>query len=103
MRFYAILKSIAETSSTNDLYLVVLPIISLSTECGFGRTEQVLTLLPDRKLASEFFRDQVESFVRLFKNRTSYFVGGHVTGYEFEYEEVDADRVVVKVIQRVSA
>jgi hypothetical protein len=90
----------AESQSSNELYLVVLPIISLALS-SYGKTEQVLTLLPTRDLATEFFPDEVNSFVLIFKNRTKFLEGGHVTGYEFRPEETDSGRVIVKVIQNV--
>ena len=88
----------------NDLYLVVLPVIHLTPvgPLGFGLTEQVLTLLPGRDLATEFFKDEVEGYVTTFQNRADkYLAGGHVKGYDVEIIETEDDRVVVKVVQRV--
>jgi len=93
-------RPMAEAQLSNELYLVVLPIISLSPT-SYGKTEQILTLLPTRSLATEFFPDEVNGYVLIFKNRTKYLEGGHVAGYEFEHEETDSGRVVVRVTQNV--
>jgi hypothetical protein len=83
----------------NVLYLVVLPLIHLSS----GLVEQTLTLLPNRDFATEFFPDEVEGYVTVFKNRANkYLTGGHVTGYNFEQEKTGNGQVVVRVIQNVS-
>jgi len=90
---------------SNHLYLAVLPLIHVSTNqvFGFGLTEQTLTLFPDRNLATEFFQDEVESYILTFKNRANkYLTGGHVTGYEVTTEPTEDGRVVVKVTQHVS-
>ena len=85
--------------SSNDLYLVVLPLIHLST----GLAEQTLTLLPNRELATEFFDDEVNDYILMFKNRADkYLTGGHVTGYQIEPQPVGNRRVIVRVIQNVS-
>ncbi len=85
----------------NELYFAVLPQISLSPT-SFGQTEQVLTLLPDKSFATEFFPDEVESFIQVFRNRIGHLVGGHVTGYEFEKESAKNGRVIVRVTQNVA-
>ena len=85
---------------SNQLYLTVLPQISLS-EGSIGRTEQILTLLPDRNLATEFFRDQVDEYVKVFKKGQGSLIGGHVQDYLCETEETEDGRIVVKVTQRV--
>jgi hypothetical protein len=87
-------------SKSNDLYIVVLPLIHLGHP-SYGLTEQVLTLLPDRNLATSFFRDEVDSYILMLENRTKYLVGGHVAGYTFEKEDAENGRVVVRVIQDV--
>jgi len=90
---------------SNQLYLAVLPLIHVSANqvFGFGLTEQTLTLFPDRNLATEFFKDEVESYILTFKNRANkYLIGGHVTSYEVTTEPADDGRVVVKVTQHVS-
>ena len=46
----------------NDLYLVVLPLIHLSS----GLTEQTLTLLPSKDFATEFFPNEVDGYVNDF-------------------------------------
>jgi hypothetical protein len=88
----------AQTQESNELYLMVMPTISLST----GQTDQILTLIGDRNLATEFFPDEVAPIELMFKNRTQYFSGGHVKGYEFSHETTESGRVVVKVLQNVA-
>ena len=87
----------AQTQLSNELYLVVLPTISLAN----GKVEQILTLLPEKNFATVFFKDEVDAFVRMFENRTEYLVGGHVKSYDFAREETESGRVIVKVIQNV--
>jgi len=65
---------------TNELYLVVLPLIHLTERVGL--TEQVLTLFPEKRYATKFFPEQVDTHISLFQNRTGNLSGGHVTGYE---------------------
>jgi hypothetical protein len=87
----------APTKTTNELYLAVLPLISLAN----GKTEQFLTVMPDKSFATEFFADEVNNFQRMFENRTDLLIGGHVKGYRFEHEKTPTGRVVVKVLQDV--
>jgi hypothetical protein len=84
---------------TNDLYLAVLPLIHLGSD--FGRTEETLTLFPDRNFATEFFPDEVEAYIATFKNRIAHLTGGHSKGYEVHPENTDEGRVVVRVVQHV--
>jgi hypothetical protein len=86
---------------SNELYLVVLPMVHLAAN-QFGLTEQVITLLPDRKQATEFFPDEVQDYLNIFDRRTPYLIGGHVTGYSFEQVKTENNRVIVKVYQHVS-
>ncbi len=82
----------------NDLYLVVLPLIHLSS----GLTEQTLTLLPSKDFATEFFPNEVDGYVDTFTNRANkYLTGGHVTGYEIRKVQTSSGRFVVQVIQNV--
>ena len=88
----------------NELYLAVLPVIHLTPvgPFGFGLTEQVLTLLPGRDLATVFYKDEVDAYIATFQNRANkYLAGGHVSGYDLELIDTEDDRVVVKVVQRV--
>jgi hypothetical protein len=85
---------------TNVLYFAVLPQIAVSGT-SFGRTEQILTLVPDKNFASAFFPGEVESYIQVFKNRQSYLVGGHVTGYDLEQEHAGDGRVYVRATQHV--
>jgi hypothetical protein len=87
--------------STNDLYLAVLPLIHMS-EPYFGRTEETLTLFPDRNFATEFFADEVEVYVTTFKNRIQYLIGGHSKNYEVFTENTSDGRVIVRVVQHVA-
>ncbi len=89
-------------TSTNVLYLAVLPMIHLGMN-QYGLTEQVITMLPDRQQATEFFADEVHDYISIVDRRLKYLVGGHVTGYEFDASETTPQgRVVVKVTQHVS-
>ena len=87
----------------NVLYLAILPLIhvSLNQSLGFGLTEQVLTLLPDKNFATEFFEDEVDGYITTFEHRTQFLTGGHVTGWEVHKEQTANGRVIVKVIQHV--
>lgn len=86
--------------SGNELYLAILPMIHLGIN-QYGLTEQVITMLP-RDHASEFFPDEVESYIGIVQRRTQYLTGGHVTGYAFIPEVLSSGRVIVKVIQHVA-
>lgn len=71
-------------------------------QSNFGMTEQVLTLMPDRSFATEFFPDEAATYIQTFKWRADkYLTGGHVTGYEFKQEPTASGRVIVRVIQNV--
>lgn len=85
--------------ASNELYLTVLPLIHLAPE--FGKTGQALTLFPDINFATEFFPDEVDSYVATFQNRIKYLTGGHVKDYKIVQESTDNGRVIVKVIQDV--
>jgi hypothetical protein len=43
----------------NHLYFVVIPMIHASGP-SYGLTEQVLTLLPDKESATEFYKDELQ-------------------------------------------
>jgi len=89
----------AAKTSKNELYLTVLPLVHLDT----GLTEQTLTLFPDRRLATEFFKDEVDLYINMFRSRANkYLVGGHVVAYEFQQEANGDGRVIVRVVQSVS-
>jgi hypothetical protein len=88
----------------NELYLSVLPIIhmSLNQVLGQGLTEQTLTLYPDKNFATEFFIDEVDTYIDFFFWRANkYLVGGHVVRYECEKEATEDGRVIVLVKQYV--
>jgi hypothetical protein len=89
---------------TNELYLTILPLIHVSNTqiLGFGLTEEVLTLFPDRNFATEFFPDEVNGYIETFKNRQKYLTGGHVKGWDIHQEPTADGRVIVRVIQHVS-
>ena len=88
----------------NYLYLSVLPVIHVSPNqaFGFGLTEELLTLFPDRNFATEFFEDEVNRCINVFKNRQKYITGGHVKGWDFQKELIANGRVIVRVIQHVA-
>lgn len=85
---------------SNELYLVVLPLIHITQVIGL--TEQVITLLPGREMATVFYKDEVPYYVQTFMNRANqYLTGGHVKSYDVVIEDIEAGRVVVKVTQNV--
>jgi len=71
------------SNPSNELYLAVLPLIHISTTgpVGFGLTEQTLTLFPDRSFATEFFPDEVDGYVRTFKNRADKYLPSARNGW----------------------
>jgi hypothetical protein len=86
---------------SNELYLTVLPLIHLSQN-EFGRTEQTLTLFPDKDFATQFFPDEVQGYIATFENRANkYLTGGHVKGYEVSTVPTEDGRVIVRVVQNV--
>ena len=87
----------ADKSPSNVLYLAVLPIIHIDT----GATEQVLTMYSDKSLATEFFPDEVDTYISMFTKRTKYFTGGHVERYDCQRESTPSGRVIVRVGQYV--
>jgi hypothetical protein len=87
-------------SITNVLYFAVLPQIAVSGT-SFGRTEQILTLVPDKNFASAFFPEEVDTYIQVFNNRQNYLVGGHVTGYDIEKESASGGRFYVRAKQHV--
>jgi len=89
------------TQIANVLYFAVLPQIVVSGT-SFGRTEEVLTLVPDKNFASAFFPEDVETYIQVFKNRQGMLVGGHVREYEIAKEPASAGRFYVRATQHVS-
>lgn len=90
---------------SNELYLMVMPLIHISNlpYTGYGLTEQVLTVFPDRNFATEFLPSEVDGFLETFKSRAKvYLTGGSVTGYDFYKEETEDGRVIVRVVQNVA-
>jgi hypothetical protein len=86
------------TPFRNVLYLAVQPQISMNAEPG--RVDQVLILVPTRDWASEFYPDEVSGYISMFQNRSEYFRGGHVEGYDIQTEPTDDGvRMVVRVTQ----
>jgi hypothetical protein len=94
-------QNMSESVTFNVLYFVVMPQISLSPDT-YGRVDEVLTLLPDKGMASEFSEGDVDSYILLFKHRVKYFIGDDVIGYSFEKERMQTGRYVVKVTQNVA-
>jgi hypothetical protein len=90
--------------TTNVLYLVVQPIVHITENpiLGYGLAEQIITLVADREHASVFFPDDVDAYITAFQWRAEkYFVGGHVTGWEFFKDDSGDGRVIVRVHQNV--
>jgi hypothetical protein len=84
--------------ATNELYLAVLPLVHISS----GLVEETLTLYPDKNFATQFFPDEVDGYITMFKSRAEkYLIGGHVTGYAFDKEVTNDNRVIVRVTQNV--
>jgi hypothetical protein len=73
----------------------------MNTPLGYGLTEQVLTLFPDRSFATEFFEDEVDTYISAFEYRTKYLTGGHVKSWQIDKELIGNGRVIVRVLQRV--
>jgi hypothetical protein len=68
---------------SNELYLTVLPLVHFSRFFAGEHSEQVMTLLPDRNFATEFFPDEVDNYIKSFQAATdAKFTGGHVKGYQ---------------------
>jgi hypothetical protein len=84
----------------NEFYVTVLPIIHMG-KTEFGKTEEIITLFPDRNFATEFFPDEVEAYVATFRNRLNYITGGHVKKWQVFTEATATGRVIVRVIQYV--
>lgn len=90
--------------TSNELYMAVLPLIHLTPvgPLGFGLTEETLTLLPGRELATRFHRDDVERYIETFRNRMHYLTGPRVSGYHISTEESEDGLFLVKVVQVVA-
>jgi hypothetical protein len=90
----------------NVLYLAVLPLVHISNVpyVGFGLTESVMTLFPDKRFATEFTPGEVDNYISTFKSRADqYLVGNRVVSYEFSTEPDESGRyVIVRVTQNVS-
>ncbi len=83
----------------NVLYLAVLPVVHLDN----GRTEQILTLFPDKGFATEFQPNDVDTYIGFFQLRAKTILSGApVTGYEFSKLPGVNGRVIVQVIQNVT-
>jgi hypothetical protein len=66
------------------------------------RAEQIFTLFPDKNFATKFFEDEVQTYAADFKTvADKHLLGGHVIGYEFELEQTEDKRYIVRVIQNV--
>lgn len=87
-------------TTTNELYLTVLPLIHLGQR-DFGLTEETLTLLPDKNFATEFFPEEVEGYIATFKNRIKFLIGGRSKDYRVFPEETANGRIIVRVVQDV--
>ena len=89
---------------SNELYLAVLPLVHITNNqlLGYGLTEETLTIYPDKNFATNFFPDEVDSYIEAFKWRADkYLTGGHVVSYDLIKVNTDDGRVIVKVIQNV--
>lgn len=87
----------------NELYLAVLPLVHFSGHFAGETIEQVMTLLPDRDFATEFFPEEVDRYIQTFRSAArQQFTGGHVKSYEFQKHTTDEGRVYVVVTQNVA-
>lgn len=87
-----------------ELYLAVLPLVLVPKNvfAGYGRADQYLTLFPNRSLATAFFPEDVDNYIQTFLLAArTYFVGGHVIGYECFKEPTADGRFIVRVVQNV--
>jgi len=85
----------------NELYLAVLPIVHLAANF-YGLTEQIITVVPDKKWATSFFQDEVDDYKSIFQRRAEKYLSvGHSIAWEFSDEEQPDGRVVVRVTQHV--
>jgi hypothetical protein len=87
---------------TNELYLTILPLVHFSKFFAGESIEEVMTLVPDRNFATEFFPDEVDNYIRTFKSAAEEkFTGGHVKSYKFEKKTTEEGRIYVVVTQNV--
>jgi hypothetical protein len=86
---------------TNELFLPVMPQISLSRET-YGKVEEVLTLVPIRAMATEFDDTDVESYMKIFNDLKQYFTARRVVGYDVDKIAVRSGWFIVRVFQRVA-
>ena len=89
---------------SNQLYLAVLPLIHVSNNhiLGFGLTEEVLTLFPNRDLAGKFAERDADIAIQTFQARQKYLTGNAVIGYELFKDPVSDGLFIVRVIQHIS-
>jgi hypothetical protein len=87
----------------NELYLTVLPLVHFSKFFAGEHIEEVMTLVPDRNFATEFFADEVDNYIRTFEAAANEkFTGGHVKSYKFEKKTTEEGRIYVVVTQNVA-
>ncbi len=89
---------------SNELYLAVLPLVHITPNqfFGYGLTEEILTLFPNKEFATQFFLDEVDTYISLFQTRAEkYLSGGHVKEWRFLKLQSVEGRVIVKVMQIV--
>lgn len=99
----------------NELYLAVLPLMKIPRSPSWASTlwlqhalvqpsgvEQLLTLYPDKEWATQFYPDEVELYIAVFRSNQPSLTGGHVKGYEIVREDGTEGRVIVRVTQHVA-
>ncbi len=87
----------------NVLYLTVLPLVPIGSFWATQeQTREYLTLFPNPDFATEFFPDEVDTYIATFLSRAqASLTGGHVVGYSCQKETTLFGRVRVRVIQHV--
>ena len=74
-----------------------MPLIHLAT----GQTEQALSFFPDRNFATEFYADEVDTYLGFVSKRLQYLEGGHIKDYEGDKEDAGGGRFIIRVRQNV--
>jgi hypothetical protein len=83
-----------------DLFIAVLPLVHYSRHFAGISYEEVMTLVPDRNLATEFRPDEVDLYVHTFREAAEEKLGGPNRRYRYSTHPTDDGRVFVVVNQR---
>jgi hypothetical protein len=85
---------------SNELYMAVLPMVHLGIN-QYGLTEQVITLLPDRKQATDFFPMRFRTTSTSSSEEPSTSSVGTSLGTHLNRSRLTLGRVIVRVYQHV--